>query len=127
MTELHEMLVKNGNFAGAETFLEDCSQSHLFHKFIMEQDYKACWNQIVPDLELDLRDEPITVLKPRYALWQTMISVNASQDHLLKEGIKGALVLAFIFITEYTSDTVRMAPSPDGRVQTYPEVGTLGD
>jgi len=59
------MLVLKGNFESAEKFLEDSSESQLFHKFIMEQDYKGVWSQIMVDLELEPMEELRIPYKPR--------------------------------------------------------------
>ena len=49
MSQLHEMLVLKGDFLSAEKFLEQCSESQMFHNFISQQDYKAVWTQLSPE------------------------------------------------------------------------------
>ena len=54
MTELHKILVLDGDYEGAEKFLEKSAEKNLFHDFISQQDYKASWSPISPDNTLGL-------------------------------------------------------------------------
>lgn len=44
LTELHEMLVKRGDFPGTEDFMEKCClEQGLMDKYLNKQEYKATW------------------------------------------------------------------------------------
>ncbi|CAG7818322.1 unnamed protein product [Allacma fusca] len=53
MTELHDILVMKGDYAGAEKFLERSADKNLFHDFISQQDYQASWAPISPEINSD--------------------------------------------------------------------------
>lgn len=50
ITDLHKVLVDNGDYEGAEKFLQEAADQNMFHDFIAQQDYKACWNPIYSEM-----------------------------------------------------------------------------
>ncbi len=53
-----------GDFSAAEKFLEQCSESQMFHNFISQQDYKAVWNQLSFEQDLLVEAEKPEASEP---------------------------------------------------------------
>lgn len=48
LTELHQVLVVNGDFSSAESIIERSAKDNLFQEYVGNQDYKSKWSSIVP-------------------------------------------------------------------------------
>ncbi|KAK3101684.1 hypothetical protein FSP39_005447 [Pinctada imbricata] len=48
LTELHDLLVKQGNFSDSETLVTRAAEEGLFDQYINDQDYKPQWTPIEP-------------------------------------------------------------------------------
>lgn len=56
VTRLHEILVHNGDFVGAEAFIEQSVNEGYFQNYIQQQEYQAFWQPVSPvDADPDLK------------------------------------------------------------------------